>query len=159
MWQSPPTKMRKFDTIAPSPLLSSIRPAEGVSSSIASADPSSPYAAHEPSQLRIVTNVSNDPAPQNFCRPAQKPFHVPTFGETTPLNCILPMACPAPSGGQLAEAQSLYRRNARDQGSRAAESPRPPSKEARLQCARADHGGAPKCAHFDGHSAKHAGER
>ena len=120
--------MRKLDAIALSPPLPNIRLDQGVRSSITSADPSSPYAPHEPSRLRIVTNANNDPVPQNFYRPAKKCFRLPTFGEKTPLNCNLPMACPAPSGGQLAEAQPLHPRNARDQGSRAAKPPRPPSK-------------------------------
>lgn len=116
MWQSPPTEMRKLDAIAPSPPLSDFIPAQDVRFSIPSGDPSSPCAAHEPPRLyglQIVTNASDEPAPQNFYRSAQTPFHVPAFGETTPLNCNLPVACPAPPDGQLAEAKPLNHRHAR----------------------------------------------
>lgn len=116
MSQSPLTDMRKLDAIVHLPPLSDFSAAEDVHSRIPFGNPWGPYVAHEPprlSGLQVVTNASDDPVPQNIYRSAQTPFHLPTFGETTPLNCNLPVARPAPPDGQLAEAKPLNHRHAR----------------------------------------------
>lgn len=121
--------MRKLNAIVHSPPLSDFSPAQDADSSTPFGNPWGPYVPHEPPRLhglQIVTNASDDPVPQNIYRSAQTPFHLPTFGETTPLNCNLPVACPAPSDGQLAEAKPLNHRHTKGPGPRS--TPRRPSK-------------------------------